>query len=268
MLVPGVYGMRLGGLDFPPALMARVPDHAPELQVHVRHAGWHPGGGAEGTDLIGGGVLYLDEHVRSADFALDRTLTADELIHPWLAPAASAFALADGNLSLHGGVLAADGGAVAVVGDREAGKSSLVAAAAFAGVDVMTDDIVVVSRAGDVLAGPRCVDLRPSALEHFPASRTRVARDGTRHRLELPQGCQEAPLRAVVVLGWGSEVSMRLLSATERVAALLPHLASARVPRSYEAVLRFAHLPVLVLLRPRDWGLVDHTVERVLALTR
>ena len=89
-------------------------------------------------------------------------LSADELVHPFLAPAAALFAHWHGREGLHGGALALGGTAWGVIGDRLGGKSSLLAALAVSGTDVVCDDVLVLD-GREVYPGPRTVDLREDA---------------------------------------------------------------------------------------------------------
>ena len=69
-------------------------------------------------------------------------------------PPAAVFARWRGLETLHGGAFVDDrGGAWAVLGDRGAGKSSLLAALALAGHEVVADDLLVLD-GGDCFAGP------------------------------------------------------------------------------------------------------------------
>ena len=263
--------MRLLGLRPDPDLLARVPSNAPPLTIErtvgvSRHEESALARDV-GRDLIDGAgtmSLWLDE--RRVEYALNIQLSDDELIHPWLAPAAAALALQDGRLALHGGVLEVNGRSVALVGDRESGKSTLVAAAAMSGISVLTDDVVVVDDAHAVHAGPRCIDLREGSAAFFGARWTVLARGGTRQRMLLPQALPVVPLAAVVVLHWGEPITMTRLAAPARLQALLPHLASAQTAASFTRVLSLARVPVYALSRPREWRLLARTLADVLAL--
>ena len=271
--VPGVYGLRLIGLRPNEDLLARVDPGAPGLTVHRTAAPPalppedHRNAGLVLRELIdGAGTMAMWLDARRVEFALTATLSDDELVHPWLAPAAAAMALRDGRLAMHGGVLEVDGRCIALVGDREAGKSTLVAAAAMDGIGVLTDDVVVVDDDLAVHAGPRCIDLRPASAGYFAAKAAVPARGGTRRRLPLPQTLARAPLAAVVVLGWGPVRPLRRLRGTESLAALLPHLASDRAPTSFGQVLALASRPVFALSRPKEWSLLPATLERLVRL--
>ena len=74
----------------------------------------------------------------------DRPEQDDVFVHPFLSTAATFFAHWDGREPFHGGAYALEFAAIAVLADREAGKSTTLAALARAGVPVMADDLVVV----------------------------------------------------------------------------------------------------------------------------
>ena len=121
-------------------------------------------------------------------------------MHPTLSRLALHVALAQGRDALHAGALLGSAGAWAVVGTKEAGKSTLLAACARAGIEVMTDDALFID--GDsCLAGPRCIDLRP-APDRLIAGTTPVRPATPRHRLTLARGGRGSRPR-VPVPGWG-----------------------------------------------------------------
>ena len=266
-LVPGVYGMRLLGVAPDPALLAEVAASAPTFEVvrSTTSAGTLEGGVVHGL-VDGAGSMAVRVEQRQVEYRLGRELTDDELVHPWLAPAAAAMALHDGQLALHGAVLEADGRCVAVLGDREAGKSTLVAAAAARGLGVMTDDVIVLDALHRVHAGPRCIDLRPGSAEHFAIGSSALARSGTRHRISLPAVPSSAALAAIVVLAWGSELRATPLLGARAAQHLLPHVAATHRGAAFQRLLDVSRVPHVLLARPRDFGLLEVTVDLLAAL--
>src|SRR5256885_7934349 len=137
----------------------------------------------------------------------------ENILHPGLALAALDLAAARGVDSLHAAALLGPDGAWALVGTKEAGKSTLVGHFAALGADVLTDDVLVLE-GNRCLAGPRFVDLRPSAAERMRG--TIAARGGTRGRLLLPPAPASAPLARLVYPAWGDPPPPRPLPAPQR----------------------------------------------------
>ena len=144
------------------------------------------------------------------------------LVHPYLAPAAAVIARWLGREPFHAGAFALDGGAWGVLGEREAGKSSLLAWLSLQGRSVVCDDMLVV--AGDtVFAGPRSVDLRRETAVRLGAGEE-LGMIGARERwrVGLPPIEPEVPLAGWVFLEWGDEVSGHAGRAGRAAGAVAP----------------------------------------------
>ncbi len=272
--VPGAYGLRLTGLDAG-GLLARVRCDAPELAVRFSRGRVTDRAEQFMPDraeicLIDDGWISL-ERSGHAELILPEPIPAEEMLHPWLVPAAATFNGWLGRQVLHGGVYARGGRAIAVLGDKEAGKSSLFAW--LAGTDefeILADDLVVVE-AGSVFAGPRCIDLREGSVEALaPTSRRWLVRDASRFRVELPPCSDAAELVGIVILGWSSgvDVALHRLGPTDALTSLLPHALGGGERGLHGRLLDLLHLPTWVLQRQRDWGvmpLVEQQLRRLLA---
>ena len=133
------YGYLIAGIDGGDTLAVRGAQAWPVLRVST---GIESRDGARRVDLgpdrasidtLTGRLLLEREPVRMTVLA-DRRLPDADLVHPCLWPAAAVFARWRGLETLHGGAFVdGRGGAWAVLGDRGAGKSSLLAALAVAG---------------------------------------------------------------------------------------------------------------------------------------
>ena len=129
--------------------------------------------------LRSGGEIAIDRAERRVLYRVPHPVRPDELVHPYLAPAAAVIARWMGRESMHAGAFAAGGQALGVVGTREAGKSSTLAWLARAGVDVLCDDMLIVD--GDApVAGP-ALD-RPARRRGRAPGRRRADRDDRRAR--------------------------------------------------------------------------------------
>ena len=109
---------------------------------------------------------------RSGCFEVPHPVRPDELVHPYLAPAAAVIGRWLGRESVHAGAIAVDGRALGVVGARGAGKSSTLAWWALDGGEVLCDDLLVLDGRA-TFVGPRSIDLREDAAD---AARGRGAR--------------------------------------------------------------------------------------------
>jgi hypothetical protein len=250
------YGLRLTGVDGAGLLDVLGGEDFPSVNV-VRDVGpvphdprWHIRFG-HGSFPVGSGRVHAERTPATATMRSARPLADDEVVHPWLSRVAGIFGHWLGRETLHGGAFVAGGGAWAVVGGSEAGKSTLLAAMATRGHEVLTDDVLVVCR-GLGYAGPRCVDLRPGTATAIGVGDVRPCRGGTRHRLRLPPAPAAMPLAGVVHLGWGHSASVAPLALPDRVARLRGQswLGPAN-PLAKHTLLDLAALPTFELVRPR-----------------
>jgi hypothetical protein len=215
--------------------------------------------------LVGGGRLVLDRQARSADYELPAPLADDDLAHPYLGAAASVMAGWAGWDALHAGAFSHGQRAIAVLGRREDGKSTLLAALAARGVAIVTDDVLVVE-GGRAHVGPRCIDLRGSVdALGLPSAAVEPSRDGERFRLALPAAAGVQELGGWVSLAWGDRLELRSLRASARLDRLARAHSRAGEPRD-QALLELVPLPGWELVRPRGLGLLSETSERLLAL--
>ena len=192
-------------------------------------------------------------------------LREDEIVHPFLWQGAALCASWMGRETLHGGAFLDDAaGAWVILGDSGDGKSSLLAALALRGREVLADDLIVAE--GDrCFAGPRCIDLSGETAQALGlAGRTKPVRWSQRERFGLarsPRVCHCAG--SCTLLGrslcrwrrfrrtsaWRcSRVTRRVVDLGVRALALLD----------------FAGAPALLLSRPRGWGHIDATCAPLL----
>lgn len=174
------------------------------------------------------------------------------LVHPFLAPVAAVMAYWHDREAFHAGAFVHGGGTWALVGDREAGKSTLLASLALEGVPVVCDDMLVID--GDVaFAGPRSIDLRAEAARRLAVGES-LGEVGARERwrVRLPL-VDEAPLRGWVFLTWGDRLEWRAMRASSRI-ELLSAQRGLRLPaRDPARLLDLVSLPSWELRRPRSW---------------
>jgi hypothetical protein len=265
----GVYGFGLAGLPAADPLLVDAPGDWPELSVERTRDGTRPAAERLGEDratlwLAGGGFAELDRRRLRARVRVPDGTADGAIVHPFLAPVALVMAWWLGRDTFHGGGIVVDGGVWGVLGDKTAGKSTLLGALALAGVPVMTDDVLIVDR-DMALAGPRSVDLRGDAAERLGAGEP-LGRVGARERwrLALPPVDAQLPLRGWITLRWGDEIAIEPVLGQARLAGLLPHQGVRVGASDPAAFLRLSALPQYRLTRPRDWDSLAPLRERLL----
>jgi hypothetical protein len=277
----GAYGLRIRGLEEARDLLVPAPPSWPLIEIERVFVEGGAAAEPEGDrstlrftaagaviQLAAGGTVAIDRDARTARFATPAPVGDHELVHPYLGTVAAVFATWLGRECFHAGCFAADGGAWALLAEREGGKSSLLAWLALQGVSIVSDDILVLE-GGRAYAGPRSIDLREE-----PARRLGVGealgvvgvRKRWRQRTDpAPSGL---PLRGWILLAWGPELSVLPLPAAERLATLASQVAIARPPDDPRVLLDLAALPAFELRRPRGWETFDGAGARLLELVR
>lgn len=268
----GVYGLAVYGLGDSLDYAGPAVAGSPRLNVR-REVGTAPGAVSRLYDdravipLLNEGVLEITRDPPDALYRHPHPLSDDEMLHPWLVPAAATVSAWHGRRVLHGGVVSNGELAVAVVGDKEGGKSTLLAHIALSSsMRIMSDDLVVFDD-DTVFAGPSCIDLRPGSVPHLSALHGAVpVRQGTRLRMRTPKGPSACELAGIVVLRWSDEVGLRLLAPSERLPTLLPNALTEGVPLGRDGVLGFARYRVWELSRPRRWESLTTSADMITRL--
>jgi hypothetical protein len=151
-----------------------------------------------------------------------------------------------------------DGRAWAVVGEKEGGKSTLLASLAQRGLGVLSDDLLVLEERR-VLHGPRLIDLREAAAVHMELGEALgSAREGGRWRMRLDP-TPDTELAGWVFLRWGDEVELRTVGLADRIDRLLE-----LVPTREESVVSLAALPAYELVRPPSWEALPGALDALL----
>lgn len=253
----GAYGLRLEGLDGAAHLLAHAEPSWPRLRVEAR-LGPIDEGPEEVEDnhaslrLRNGGQVVVSRTEGHAIISTARTLKQFEIVHPYLAPVAAVMAYWFGRESFHGGAVQVGDAAWGVVGDRDSGKSTLLAHLALGGGAVVADDQLVVE--GDTcFVGPRSVDLRRSAAERLGGAALGVV--GARERWRVQLGAVPSQLRLAgwFFLEWGDALDLTPVVGAQRLERLVRHRGLLIPPRDPSLLLDLARLPSFVLRRPRRW---------------
>jgi hypothetical protein len=241
--------------------------------VEVRQAGGAMPAG-EPWLADGDGLLELDGlrrvHLRRSPgraMFQGESLAPDDLLHPYLGPVGIAFARWLGRETFHAGGFVAGEGAWALVGPREAGKSSLLAALARRGIAPLADDLLVIDGL-DAFAGPRMLDLRtPPSDEVAPALAVEPARGGTRWRVRVDAVSPVMPLRGWIFLSWDDTLAIEPVPPGQLLSRLARWRGRPELPTDPAHMLELAALPAWDVGRPKRWDALDDTVAALIALT-
>jgi hypothetical protein len=269
---PGAYGLHLPDLTAAADLLVEAPEHWSDWSLELAVGHGRP------TEFVGedrarvlskpSGWVDVDRVRRTSVFHLPRMPTAHEIAQPRLGMSAVIAAHWRGNWSFHAGVFVAADLAWGVLGDRGAGKSSLMATLALIGVPVVADDALILDSDGNALAGPRCIDLREGTATALEVGRS-IGVVGTRERFRMPLGAVpcEVPLGGFVRLGWGKD-AFTTVAADERVGALVQSFAMRLPERSehdHAALMELLPLPMMHFRRPRRLTEIEQSARRLLA---
>ena len=205
----GAYGFRLSYPAWDGALsdLVELDEQAPLVKLELRGACSvrtfdTAEKGRAGMGVRGGSAFHVTRDPLLIVFDLPDEPSPDALIHPISTVPLAILARWRGDVTLHGGAFAAGGAAWVVMGERNSGKSTMLASVLPKhGHPVVADDLVVIDH--HIWAGPHCVDLREEA-----ASRLQPARDlgdfGSRRRFRLssPPAPARLPLGGFFLMDW------------------------------------------------------------------
>ena len=264
----GAYGLRLHGVEGAERLLVSAEASWPVLDIRLE-----VGDATVARDrfdsesaqvrLRTGGSVSIERNSGRATFTVPLPLSPDELVHPYLAPVAAITAHWHGRESLHGGGIAVGGCAVGLVGDRLEGKSSLLAALAAHGIDVVCDDMLVVE-GDEAFAGPRTIDLREDAATALGMGENiGVAGARSRWRVRLGPAPPRLPLAGWIFLDWAERVEVTRVPASETLQRLLRNRGIRVPPLDPAHFVQLAAMPAWEVRRPRSWSAVPDVVDAV-----
>ncbi|RBY93934.1 hypothetical protein DQ244_00735 [Blastococcus sp. TBT05-19] len=209
------------------------------------------------------GDVHVDRATLTARFTSPTPLPHDHLVHPHMARVAAVAARWLGWQALHAGAFEYAGGAWGVLGERNAGKSSLMAQLHVLGLPIITDDVAVVQE-GMVVPGPGIVDLREGAAQHFGLG-VPLGVVGRRARWRVPvPPAGPAPLRGWILPTWG-EPAITALPLRMRVPLLAANRAVPLPPVAPADFFALAGVPVIVWSRPREWPRMEASTRDLLS---
>jgi hypothetical protein len=246
----GAYGLRIEGLDAGADLLHEAHDEWPVLAVDF------DGGELSCVDvqldLVGAGTLRMQREPTRASFALPGPADARQIVHPYLVPAAAIAGLWHGRQAFHAGGFVVGDGIWGVVGERESGKSTLLAGLHLGGTEVVSDDMLAIWH-GTAYPGPRAIDLRAEAATALGLGEplgTVGARD--RWRVHLPAGARPRPFEGWIFLERGQVIEFATLAPSVRVGRLLQQR-TLQTQGGDPAVLDLVAKPAVVLRHPERW---------------
>lgn len=268
-LLRGTYGIRIDGIAASSPVLGAARPHWPAIRLESvrRDPPLEPERvTADRAEIVlkTGGRLVIDREAGVARYVVPRPLTQEELVHPYLAPTAAVVSHWSGRLAFHAGAFSAGGGVWGVVGDREAGKSSLLAWLAVNGHPIVTDDVLVIDD-GRAHIGPRAIDLREQTADRLGIGAS-LGMVGARPRWRVSLPSLEGPLPFLgwIFLAWGERVGIERLTPGEALPRLLAALTFRLDVSDPPALVGLATLPAWQLRRPRDWAMLDATTDVLL----
>ncbi|MGH3755461.1 MAG: hypothetical protein ACRDRP_22750 [Pseudonocardiaceae bacterium] len=270
----GAYGLHLAGLDAASRYLVEAPATWPQLAIE-RAVG--PAASIDqGTmDDDWAEFRVLDRSGRVGHARIDRAPLAarftgpggfddDAIIHPGLSMLAAIANRWLGRDAFHAGAFLTGDGAWAVMGAREAGKSTTLAHLAAKGRGIVADDVLIIDN-GHAFAGPRCIDLREGAADWLgQGERINTIGERRRWRVHVPPVPPTVPLRGWILPTWGDRVELEPVAAVRRLPLLYANLALTRIPRHPDRLLGLAALEFLVFRRPRRWETMDEAAATLL----
>ena len=204
--------------------------------------------------VLPSGWATFDRAGATTHLFLPAPLTQEWLLHPLLSSTAVMSASWLGRQAFHAGAFVLDGRAWGVLGDRNHGKSTLLASMHQRGLPILADDVLVLQD-GRAMAGPRCLDLREGAAAALGIG-VPLGVLGSRERWRVTLGPvpAEVPFAGWVTLEWGPEVAISSVPLPSRLAVLAGAQGLKTLAQEGTAAwLPLIGAPMLTLTRPRSF---------------
>lgn len=267
------WGLRFSGVPGASAVLSAGSPLWPEMRVRVRAPD-----GLEDTesthlahnhcrlDLLGGGSVSMTREPLVAVLTLPHAATVlDEcVVQPHLASAASVAGAWLGRDVFHAGAVVVNGHAWGLLAGKGGGKSTTLAHLSARGVQVLTDDALVIED-GHALVGPRCVDLRPKSARVLSVGRP-LGVVGTRERWRVYLGeCGASyPLGGWVLLEWAPLATTTPVPSRDRLGILLRHRALPLPWVTAPVFLQLVARPMIRWSRPQRLTAMDDSLSSLL----
>jgi hypothetical protein len=265
----GAWGLRFPSLRAAAHVLVDAPEWPP---VSLDIAYLAPSAGETQSDWDGRGMCValptggLVEIVWPFDVTLSLPghPIPECVVQPHLTTVAAAISLRRGLQPFHAGAFALNGQAWAVVGSREAGKSSTLALAHMREAAIVTDDLLVID-GGFAFAGPRCIDLRTEAARVLEVG-DELGIVGLRERWRVRVGscAPTMPVAGFILPSWGDD-QVSVLPPVRRLQVLFSNSALQGVTMNDpEEYLRLTSLPMISWVRPKSWLTARHSFDLLL----
>ena len=270
----GAYGLRLDGISEARSLLVPADSNWPRFHIG-RETGappWRELDVVTDSDaqlmLQTGGEIRIVREPGTVIFSTEQGVSEEALVHPYLAPVAAVVGYWFERESFHAGAFVLDGNAWAVLGERESGKSTLLASLALRGIDILSDDMLILD-GWRPFAGPRSLDLRATAAQELGVGQhLGVVGARERWRLQLGTTSGATSLRGWIFLGWGSRIETVRVEPHERIVRLGAQRGVRLPPKDPARLLDLAGLPAWELRRPHDWNALDAATDALIELVR
>jgi hypothetical protein len=245
-------------MDWEPLVSSDPEDsHSPSLGLT-----WTPNRAVQAAQPSG--HITIDRVTARTTLHLSKAPSGAALVHPYLSTTGMVAGHWLGRAPFHAGAFQFDGRAWGVLGGREMGKSSLLMHLHRSNFPILTDDLLVLH--GDTAyTGPRCLDLRQSAAEHFQAGEY-LGMLGTRERwrVTLPSAPSATPFGGWILLGWAEEPVLQVPSPSFRLSALASHRALTAPDATTDWLVDLLRFPMVVFGRPQNWNNLEGTTTQLL----
>lgn len=267
----GAYGLIVQGLGPDATDLVAAPPDWQTWTVRHEYGTRPPGDWSDVLDseqavvAIGPGLALIRRASAATTLRLPEAPLPAALAHPYLAATGTVAARWRGDHPLHAGAFVSEGRAWGVLGDREAGKSTMMAALTQAGAPILADDLVVL-RGRTALAGPRTLDLREATARALDIGESiGVVGARERWRVGLDPVPAEVPLVGFVTLAWGDKLALDALPPARWPEVIMAAAAVLGPPTDLQALLPLFATPVWVLTRPRGFEHLRKAADLLLA---
>jgi hypothetical protein len=266
----GAYGLHLPDLQDAADLLIETPEEWPRWHITMNTGCGAPTEFVERSRarvcVEPSGWVDIDLPTRTSTIHLPQEPAHAHIVHPFFASTALVVAHWRGLQSFHAGAFVTRHGAWAILGDKGAGKSSLLAALSCMDVPILTDDVLVIGEQLQGFAGPRCIDLRRETASALGLG-INLGVVGTRERwrLQLDPVAAEFPLMGWISLGWGKPTILGV-SMQQRISTLYECIAlrvEQRDPGMLARLMDLIALPMVQVQRPRSIASLDSTAAAI-----
>lgn len=273
----GAYGLEIVGLEHPEHVLTQVQPGWPCLTIAQRRP---DPGDRRPLELAVAEHRFDDERAElwmsDTEFVqLDRrpdltvtfvteTQVPDDLVaHPYVVLPAAVAGRWAGHQLLHGGAVVVGDRAWGILGTKEAGKSSTLAALATQGCRIVTDDLLVIDHE-TLFAGPRSIDLRDDAAEILGGERVQVHTGRSRWRLRPTAVAPAVALGGFIHLAWGDQTRIERIPPAARLPLLIENSVFGPTAIDSAAYLELAGLTTLRFERPRGLATLASSTAQLL----